>query len=100
MNNVYYVKLGVQNRVLKSRVYPNATSDAIQAPPPDMIDITDQIKNEESFAKMSAKVLEKPHKDLYFINGKFYAIDRYSLEDSIKLEKLLAGESIKDDSTE
>jgi hypothetical protein len=89
MGNVYYVKLNAQNRVLKSKIYPNTTSDAIKFHPSDMIDITDQIKDGVSLSKITAKVINNPHKDIYFINGEFHIIDRYSFNDAIQLEKLL-----------
>jgi hypothetical protein len=93
MSDVFFVKLNAQNRVIKSKVYPNTTVDAIKSPPPDMINITDQIKNKESFAKKLEKVVNKPNKDLYFINGKFHVVDRYSFDDAVKLEKLLEDDS-------
>jgi hypothetical protein len=89
MSNVYYVKLNAQNRVLKSKVYPNTTSDAVKFPPSDMIDITDQVKDGVSLSKVAAKVVNNVNKDMYFINGEFIIIDRYSFNDAIKLEKLL-----------
>jgi hypothetical protein len=94
MSNVYFVKLNAQNRVVRSKVYPNTTSDAVKFPPPDMVDITDQLKSEVSFSKMVAKVLNNPHKEIYFINGEFHIVDRYSFNDAIKLEKLLENDDV------
>jgi hypothetical protein len=95
MSDVYFVKLDAQNVVLKSVVYPNTTTDAIKNPPADMINITDQMKDKdpESFAKKIAKVTSKPNKVLYFINGEFHVIDKYSFNDAVKLEKLLENDN-------
>jgi hypothetical protein len=91
MGNVYYVKLNEQNIVVKSRVYPNTTADAIKHPPTDMIDVTDQMSDAEkaSFSKKIQKIVSKPNKFLYFINGEFHVIDKYSFNDAMKLENLL-----------
>jgi hypothetical protein len=96
MGNVYYIKLDAQNMVVKSIVYPNTTSDAIEHPPADMIDVTEQMKDKDpkSFSRKITKITSKPNKMLYFINGEFHVIDRYSFNDAMKLEKLLENDSV------